>query len=122
MKHIMVPVMYLNTVKKTLKSSFECIASCCTSNRSGNTCSYSLLLFIATCFGSTEPSSSNVYTILRKLLYAQRISCCYRINYFLYYALLIYCYNNLDFLCYKIGVGIWVMCELSYLIIKILRY
>jgi hypothetical protein len=29
-----------------------------------NTCSYSLLLFIATCFGSTEPSSGNVYTVL----------------------------------------------------------
>jgi hypothetical protein len=52
------------------------------------TCSYSLLLCIATCCGSTEPSSSNAHTILRKL-YSQRIRCCYLDQYFLYYALLI---------------------------------
>jgi hypothetical protein len=36
--------------------------------------------FIATCFGSVEPSSGNIHRILRKLLYPQRIRC-FRSNY-----------------------------------------
>jgi hypothetical protein len=34
-----------------------------------NTCSYSVLLCIATCFCPTELSSGNIDIILRKLLY-----------------------------------------------------
>jgi hypothetical protein len=62
------------------------------------TCSYWLQLLIATCFGSTEPSSGNVHIILRKLLHTQRIRC-YWIIYLIYYALLISCYSDSDFLC-----------------------
>jgi hypothetical protein len=56
-----------------MQVAFDLLYEC----RLRSTCSYSLLLFSATCFGSTEPSSSNVYTILQKLLYSQRIRCCY---------------------------------------------